>query len=103
MEKKLKQFTVRLTKEDHLKLILQAAKLNISQAELLRELIRKNLIDDIGELNELLDDLRKVARNLSNNINQIAKKVNSSILINELEEAKKLHEEITKVWQLLKS
>lgn len=103
MEKKLKQFTVRLTKEDHLKLILQAAKLNISQAELLRELIRKNLIDDIGELNELLDDLRKVVRNLSNNINQIAKKVNSSILINELEEAKKLHEEITKVWQLLKS
>ncbi|MBS5789814.1 plasmid mobilization relaxosome protein MobC [Fusobacterium sp.] len=103
MEKKLKQFTVRLTKEDHLKLILQAEKLNISQAELLRELIRKNLIDDIGELNELLDDLRKVVRNLSNNINQIAKKVNSSILINELEEAKKLHEEITKVWQLLKS
>lgn len=103
MEKKLKQFTVRLAKEDHLKLILQAEKLNISQAELLRELIRKNLIDDIGELNELLDDLRKVVRNLSNNINQIAKKVNSSILINELEEAKKLHEEITKVWQLLKS
>lgn len=103
MEKKLKQFTVRLTKEDHLKLVLQAEKLNISQAELLRELIRKNLIDDIGELNELLDDLRKVVRNLSNNINQIAKKVNSSILINELEEAKKLHEEITKVWQLLKS
>ena len=103
MEKKLKQFTIRLTKEDHLKLILQAKKLNISQAELLRELIRKNLIDDIGELNELLNDLRKIVRNLSNNINQIAKKVNSSILINELEEAKKLHEEITKVWQLLKS
>ena len=103
MEKKLKQFTVRLTKEDHLKLILQAEKLNISQAELLRELIRKNLIDDIGELNELLDDLRKATRNLSNNINQIAKKVNSNVLIDELEEAKKLHEEITKVWQLLKS
>lgn len=65
MEKKLKQFTIRLTKEDHLKLILQAKKLNISQAELLRELIRKNLIDDIGELNELLNDLRKIVRNLS--------------------------------------
>lgn len=102
MEKKLKQFTVRLTKEDHLKLILQAEKLNISQAELLRELIRKNLIDDIGELNELLDDLRKVVRNLSNNINQIAKKVNSNVLIDELEEAKKLQKEITKVWQSLK-
>ena len=103
MEKKLKQFTIRLTKEDHLKLILQAKKLNISQAELLRELLRKNMYEDIKEYNEVLDDLRKATRNLSNNINQIAKKVNSSILINELEEAKKLHEEITKVWQLLKS
>lgn len=103
MEKKLKQFTVRLTKEDHLKLILQAEKLNISQAELLRELLRKNMYEDIKEYNEVLDDLRKATRNLSNNINQIAKKVNNNILINELEEAKKLHEEITKVWQLLKS
>ena len=103
MEKKLKQFTVRLTKEDHLKLILQAEKLNISQAELLRELLRKNMYEDIKEYNEVLDDLRKATRNLSNNINQIAKKVNNNILINELEEAKKLHEKITKVWQLLKS
>ena len=103
MKKKLKQFTIRLTKEDHLKLILQAEKLNISQAELLRELLRKNMYEDIKEYNEVLDDLRKATRNLSNNINQIAKKVNSNVLIDELEEAKKLHEEITKVWQLLKS
>ena len=102
MKKDLRQFTVRLSEDDHIKLIYQADKLNISQAELLRELIRKNLIDDIGELNELLDDLRKVARNLSNNINQIAKKINSNVLIDELEEAKKLQKEITKVWQSLK-
>ena len=102
MEKKLKQFTIRLTKEDHLKLILQAKKLNISQAELLRELLRKNMYEDIKEYNEVLDDLRKAARNLSNNINQIAKKVNSNVLIDELEEAKKLQKEITKVWQSLK-
>lgn len=102
MKKVLKKFTVRLSEDDHIKLIYQANKLNISQAEFLRELIRKNLIDDIGELNELLDDLRKVARNLSNNINQIAKKINSNVLIDELEEAQKLQKEITKVWQLLK-
>lgn len=102
MKKTLKKFTVRLSEDDHIKLIYQADKLNISQAELLRELIRKNLIDDIGELNELLDDLRKVARNLSNNINQIAKKVNSNVLIDELEETKKLQKEITKAWQSLK-
>ena len=103
MKKKLKQFTVRLTEEDHLKLIYQAEKLNVSQAEFLRELIRKNLIDDIKKYNECIDDLRKVTRNLSNNINQIAKKVNSNAMINELEEAKNLHKEIVKVWQLLKS
>lgn len=102
MEKKLKQFTIRLTKEDHLKLILQAKKLNISQAELLRELLRKNMYEDIKEYNEVLDDLRKATRNLSNNINQIAKKVNNNVLINELEEAKKLQKEITEIWQLLK-
>ena len=102
MKKDLKQFTVRLTEDDHIKLIYQARKLNISQSEFLRELIRKNLLYDIKEYNELLDDLRKATRNLSNNINQIAKKVNSNVLIDELEEAKKLQKEITKVWQSLK-
>ena len=102
MKKDLKQFTVRLTEDDHIKLIYQARKLNISQSEFLRELIRKNLLYDIKEYNELLDDLRKATRNLSNNINQIAKKVNSTAMLNELEEAKKLQEEIVKIWQLLK-
>lgn len=102
MNKKLKQFTVRLSEDDHIKLVYQADKLNISQAEFLREMIRKGLLDDIKEYNILLDDLRKSTRNLSNNINQIAKKINSNILINELQEAEKLHGEITKIWQLLK-
>ena len=103
MKKDLRQFTVRLTEDDHIKLIYQAKKLNISQAEFLRELIRKNLLYDIKEYNDLLDDLRKATRNLSNNINQIAKKINSTAMINELNEAEKLHEEIVKIWQLLKS
>ena len=102
MNKILKQFTVRLSEDDHIKLVYQADKLNISQAEFLREMIRKGLLDDIKEYNFLLDDLRKSTRNLSNNINQIAKKINSNILINELQEAEKLHGEITKIWQLLK-
>ena len=63
MKKDLRQFTVRLTKDDHIKLVYQAKKLNISQAEFLRELIRKNLLYDIKEYNELLDDLRKATRN----------------------------------------
>ena len=88
MKKDLKKFTVRLTDDDHIKLVYQAKKLNVSQSELLRELIRKNMFYDIKEYNELLDDLRKATRNLSNNINQIAKKINSTAMINELEEAK---------------
>ena len=103
MKKDLKKFTVRLTDDDHIKLVYQAKKINVSQSELLRELIRKNIFYDIKEYNELLDDLRKATRNLSNNINQIAKKINSTAMINELEEAKKLHEEIRKIWELLKS
>ena len=45
MEKKLKKFTVRLVEEDHLKLIYQAKKLNLSQAQLLRELIKKGIFE----------------------------------------------------------
>lgn len=103
MGKKLKQFTVRLSEDEHLKLIYQSKELNISQAEFLRELIRKNFFGDIKEWNENLNDIRKLTRNLSNNINQIAKKINSKVLIDELEEAKTLQKEITKIWQLLKS
>ena len=99
MKKKLKQFTGRLTKEDHLKLILQAEKLNISQAELLRELLRKNMYEDIKEYNEVLDDLRKAIRNLSNNINQIAKKVPA--MINNLDDINK-ELEVEKVINVLK-
>ena len=77
--------------------------MNLSQANLIRELIRKSLIDDIKELNLFVDDLRKLTRSLSNNLNQISKKVNSKILLDEIDEAGKLNEEITKIWQLLKS
>lgn len=102
MKKKLSQFTIRLNEKDHRNLIEQAKYLKISQAELLRELLRKNIISDIKDYNIFLDELRKDVRTLTNNINQIAKKINSDILINELEEANKLREEITKIWQLLR-
>ncbi len=98
-----KKFTVRFSEDDRLKLSYQAEQLNISQAEFIRQLIRKNMFEDIKEFNILLDDLRIAIRNLSNNINQIAKKTNSKILFNELEEAEKIHKEIVKIWQLLKS
>lgn len=102
MGRKIKQFAVRLTEKDYANLIIQAKELETTKSELLRELLRKNMVKDIKEYNIFLDELRKNVRTLTNNINQIAKKVNSDILINELEEANNLHEEIKKIWQLLK-
>ena len=103
MKNKSFKFTVILNADDHYKLVYKSREMNLSQANLIRELIRKSLIDDIKELNLFVDDLRKLTRSLSNNLNQISKKVNSKILLDELLEAKKLNEEITKIWQLLKS
>lgn len=96
------KFTLRLNEEDRLKLKMQSNELKISQAELLRELIRKNMYEDVRSLNESFNDIRKLLRNLSNNINQVAKKINSQILIDELEEAKKIHKEIEEIWRLLR-
>ena len=97
------KFTVILNADDHYKLVYKSREMNLSQANLIRELIRKSLIDDIKELNLFVDDLRKLTRSLSNNLNQISKKVNSKILLDEIDEAEKLNEKITKIWQLLKS
>ncbi|WP_288876469.1 plasmid mobilization relaxosome protein MobC [uncultured Fusobacterium sp.] len=103
MKNKSFKFTVILSADDHYKLVYKSKEMNLSQANLIRELIRKSLIDDIKELNLFVDDLRKLTRSLSNNLNQISKKVNSKILLDEIDEAEKLNEEITKIWQLLKS
>ena len=103
MERKIKQFAVRLTEKDYANLVIQAKELETTKSELLRELLRKNMVKDIKEYNIFLDELRKNVRTLTNNVNQIAKKVNSDILINELEEANNLQEEVKKIWQLLKS
>ena len=102
MERKIKQFAVRLTEKDYANLVIQAKELETTKSELLRELLRKNMVKDIKEYNIFLDELRKNVRTLTNNVNQIAKKVNSDILINELEEANNLQEEMKKIWQLLK-
>lgn len=103
MKNKSFKFTVILSTDDHYKLVYKSKEMNLSQANLIRELIRKSLIDDIKELNLFVDDLRKLTRSLSNNLNQISKKVNSKILLDEIDEVEKLNEEITKIWQLLKS
>lgn len=103
MKEKIIQSTLRLNQKDHDMLVHQARQLNLNHADFFRELIRKNKFEDIKKTNEYLQELRFLTRNLSNNINQIAKKINSNIILDELEEVKTIKEEVNKVWQLLKS
>ena len=102
MAKVVKKITVRLNKEDHSYLLFQSEKFGKSQNEFIRELIRKDLVDDIKDLNVILNDIRKQIRFLSTNINQVAKFKNSKILFNEIEASKKINEELKKLWELLK-
>lgn len=102
MKEKKRKLTIRLNEDDYNKLIIQAKRLGVSQVQLVRELIRKNMISDIKECNLWLDDIRKSIRSLSNNMNQIAKKINSKIFLDEVVEIQKIQEEVKRIWQLLK-
>lgn len=94
--KKFRKITVRLEELDYLKLLCQSSELNKSQNELIRELIRKNFIDDIKEHNLFLKDIFFLYKNISNNLNQIAKKVNINVITD-----KDIKKEIDDIWQLL--
>jgi hypothetical protein len=102
MKEKKRKLTIRLNEDDYNKLIIQAKRLGVSQVQLVRELIRKNMISDIKECNLWLDDIRKSIRSLSNNMNQIAKKINSKIFLDEVVEIQKIQEKVKRIWQLLK-
>lgn len=102
MKEKKRKLTIRLNEDDYNKLIIQAERLGVSQVQLVRELIRKNMISDIKASNEYLNDIRKSIRSLSNNMNQVAKKINSKIFFDEVIEIQKIQEEVKRIWQLLK-
>ena len=94
--KKFKKITLRLEEMDYLKLLCRTNEHNKSQNELIRELIRKNFVTDIKEHNLFLKDIFFLYKNISNNLNQIAKKVN----INAISD-KDIKKEIDEIWQLL--
>lgn len=102
MYKAIKKVTVRLDLEDYVSLYSQSQDIGKSMNEFIRELIRKNMLHDIKEYNAYLDEIRKQTRNLSNNINQLAKLKNSKVLIDEIEASKMLNEELVDLCQLLK-
>ncbi len=103
MKEKYKRLNIRLTQSDYDKLIFQVKKLNTTQANFMRELIRKNMYKDIKDFNTFLEDIWRLTRIISNNINQIAKKANTGLEKDYIFEIIKVNEELGKLWQSLKS
>lgn len=93
---KIRKITIRLKEKDYLKLCVQTSQFNKSQNELIRELIRKNFIDDIKEHNQFLREIFFLYKNISNNLNQLVKRVNSKDINTD-----KIKVEIDEIWHLL--
>ena len=95
------QFRVNKAEFEYLKELVEASGLERGHY------IRKEILNSEPIVKRKMPDfeqsLFKEIQHQGNNINQIAKKINSTAMINELNEAEKLHEEIVKIWQLLKS
>ena len=92
----MKKLTLRLKENDYNLLLEQCKILETNQNELLRELIRKNQVQDIKEYNITLMEIFRLLKLTSNNLNQLAKKSHYS---NEVEEIRK---ELNNIWQSVK-
>ena len=103
MKEKYKRLNIRLTQSDYDKLVFQTKKLNTTQANFMRELIRKSMYEDIRTFNTFLEDIWRLTRIISNNVNQIAKKTNTRLEKGYIFEIVKINEELRKLWQSLKS
>lgn len=103
MKEKYKRLNIRLTQSDYDKLIFQVKKLNTTQVNFMRELIRKSMYEDIRTFNTFLEDIWRLTRIISNNVNQIAKKANTRLEKGYIFEIVKINEELRKLWQSLKS
>ncbi len=103
MKEKYKRLNIRLTQADYDKLIFQVKKLNTTQADFMRELIRKSMYEDIKAFNVFLEDIWRLTRIISNNVNQIAKKANTRLEKERIFEIVKVNEELGKLWQSLRS
>lgn len=103
MKEKYKRLNIRLTQSDYDKLVFQTKKLNTTQANFMRELIRKSMYEDIRTFNTFLEDIWRLTRIISNNVNQIAKKANTRLEKGYIFEIVKINEELRKLWQSLKS
>ena len=92
----MKKITVRLNETDYEHLIKQTEFFGTSQNELIRELLRKNKIEDIKEYNNSLKGIFRLLKNMSNNLNQLSKKSHYN------EDVNSIKKELKELWQFLK-
>ena len=97
LEKKYK-FTVRLSEKERKILNIKSKSLNISQYKFLKNAL---YFDEkkIDELNKNTIEILKLSRYISNNLNQIAKKVNS---VEHLQEGFNYVESLEELWRSLR-
>lgn len=93
-----KNLSLRLDKEDYDLLENQAKSYGVTKNEFVRILIRKNMLEDIKELNENLKAIYRLKIGIGNSLNQIAKKCNSK----SISDFKKIQMELDELWQSLK-
>lgn len=97
--KKIYKLTVRLNEKEYEMLELQTKFLEMTKNEFFREMIRKGMYLDIKKANEYLLEVLKIKRGISNNLNQIAKKLNTTD--GTIANFKKIEKELEELWQSL--
>ena len=93
-----KNLSLRLDEEDYKKLEEQAKIFNVTKNEYVRILIRRNMLEDIQELNENLKAIYRLKIGIGNSLNQIARKCNSKTI----SDFREIQRELDELWQSLK-
>jgi len=95
----MKKITMRFSEELHEQMLIQASENNMTLNEYFRNLILLNLSSDIKETIELKKSINSLFKNMGNNINQIARKINSESSKKQLDE---IEEMIKELWEYSK-
>lgn len=97
---KSERITFRIDKRLKEKIKLESKKSNMTMSEYINKSLKNKSIVVIEEGKEIYYELSKIG----NNVNQIAKKLNSNIATAyDLENLENISEELKKIWQLLNS
>lgn len=97
---KNRRITIRIEEKLREKIKLESKKSNMTMSEYINRCLKNKSIIVIENGKEIYYELSKIG----NNLNQIARKLNSNIATSsDLKKLDNISEEITKIWQLLNS